>query len=31
MDLKFYRHNLIVATEGRAFWILDEVPVLGVA
>jgi hypothetical protein len=28
MDLKFYRHNLIVATEGRAFWILDDVPVL---
>ena len=28
MDLKFYRHNLIVATEGRGFWILDDVPVL---
>jgi photosystem II stability/assembly factor-like uncharacterized protein len=28
MDLKFYRHNLIVATEGRAFWILDDVPVV---
>jgi photosystem II stability/assembly factor-like uncharacterized protein len=28
MDLKFYRHNLILATEGRGFWILDEVPVL---
>jgi photosystem II stability/assembly factor-like uncharacterized protein len=28
MDLKFYRRNLIVATEGRAFWILDDVPVL---
>jgi photosystem II stability/assembly factor-like uncharacterized protein len=28
MDLKFYRHNLIVATEGRAFWILDDVPVI---
>jgi photosystem II stability/assembly factor-like uncharacterized protein len=28
MDLKFYRHNLIVATEGRGFWILDEVPAL---
>jgi photosystem II stability/assembly factor-like uncharacterized protein len=26
MDLKFYRHNLIVATEGRGFWILDDVP-----
>ena len=28
MDLKFYRHNLIVATEGRGFWILDDVPVV---
>jgi hypothetical protein len=28
MDLKFYRKNLIVATEGRAFWIVDDVPVL---
>jgi hypothetical protein len=28
MDLKFYRHNLIVATEGRGFWILDDVPVI---
>jgi photosystem II stability/assembly factor-like uncharacterized protein len=28
MDLKFYRHNLIVATEGRGFWMLDEVPAL---
>jgi photosystem II stability/assembly factor-like uncharacterized protein len=28
MDLKFYRHNLIVATEGRGLWILDEVPAL---
>ncbi|MGA2260776.1 MAG: glycosyl hydrolase [Acidobacteriota bacterium] len=28
MDLKIYRHNLIVATEGRGFWILDELPVV---
>jgi len=28
MDLKFYRHNLIAATEGRGFWILDDVPVV---
>jgi photosystem II stability/assembly factor-like uncharacterized protein len=28
MDLKVYRHNLIVATEGRAFWILDELPIV---
>jgi photosystem II stability/assembly factor-like uncharacterized protein len=28
MDLKIYRHNLIVATEGRAFWILDDLPVI---
>jgi len=28
MDLKFYRHNLIVATEGRGLWILDAVPAL---
>jgi hypothetical protein len=28
MDLKVYRHNLIVATEGRAFWILDDLPVV---
>ena len=28
MDLKFYRHNLVVATEGRGFWILDDVPAL---
>jgi photosystem II stability/assembly factor-like uncharacterized protein len=26
MDLKVYRRNLIVATEGRAFWILDDLP-----
>jgi hypothetical protein len=24
MDLKIYRHNLIVATEGRAFWLLED-------
>ena len=28
MDLKVYRHNLIVATEGRGFWILDDLPVV---
>ncbi len=28
MDLKIYRHDLIVATEGRAFWILDDLPVV---
>jgi hypothetical protein len=28
MDLKIYRHNLIVATEGRSFWILDNLPVV---
>jgi photosystem II stability/assembly factor-like uncharacterized protein len=28
MDLKIYRRNLIVATEGRAFWILDNLPVV---
>ena len=28
MDLKFYRHQLIVATEGRGFWILDDLPVV---
>jgi hypothetical protein len=28
MDVKFYRHNLIVATEGRGLWILDAVPAL---
>jgi photosystem II stability/assembly factor-like uncharacterized protein len=28
MDLKLYRKNLIVATEGRGFWILDAVPVV---
>jgi hypothetical protein len=28
MDLKVYRKNLIVATEGRAFWILDDLPVV---
>jgi len=28
MDIKFYRHNLILATEGRGFWILDDVPVI---
>jgi photosystem II stability/assembly factor-like uncharacterized protein len=28
MDLKVYRKNLIVATEGRGFWILDAVPVV---
>src|SRR5260221_6121327 len=28
MDLKVYRRNLIVATEGRAFWIVDALPVV---
>jgi photosystem II stability/assembly factor-like uncharacterized protein len=28
MDLKIYRHNLIVATEGRGFWIFDDLPVV---
>jgi photosystem II stability/assembly factor-like uncharacterized protein len=28
MDLKIYRRNLIVATEGRAFWILDNLPLV---
>jgi photosystem II stability/assembly factor-like uncharacterized protein len=28
MDLKVYRRNLIVATEGRGFWILDALPVV---
>ena len=28
MDLKIYRHNLIVATEGRGFWILDQLPIV---
>ena len=28
MDLKVYRKNLIVATEGRAFWIVDALPVV---
>jgi photosystem II stability/assembly factor-like uncharacterized protein len=28
MDLKIYRKNLIVATEGRGFWILDALPVV---
>lgn len=28
MDVKFYRHNLIVATEGRGFWVMDDVPAL---
>jgi photosystem II stability/assembly factor-like uncharacterized protein len=26
MDMKIYRHNVIVATEGRAFWVLDDLP-----
>src|SRR4029079_15195699 len=26
MDLKVYRKNLIVATEGRSFWIVDDLP-----
>jgi len=28
MDLKIYRRNLIVATEGRSFWIVDALPVV---
>jgi photosystem II stability/assembly factor-like uncharacterized protein len=28
MDLKVYRKNLIVITEGRSFWILDALPVV---
>ncbi|HYT73285.1 MAG TPA: hypothetical protein VEL79_00930 [Vicinamibacterales bacterium] len=28
MDLKVYRRNLIVATEGRGFWIVDALPVV---
>jgi photosystem II stability/assembly factor-like uncharacterized protein len=28
MDLKVYRHELVVATEGRGFWILDALPVV---
>jgi len=28
MDLKVYRKNLIVATEGRGFWIADALPVV---
>src|SRR5207253_11362767 len=28
MDLKVYRRDLIVATEGRAFWIFDGLPVM---
>ncbi len=28
MDMKFFRRNLVVATEGRGFWILDDVPIL---
>ena len=28
MDLKVYRRNLIVATEGRAFWVFDDLPVI---
>lgn len=28
MDLKVYRNELIVATEGRGFWILEGLPVL---
>jgi len=28
MDLKVYRNELIVATEGRAFWLLEGLPVL---
>jgi hypothetical protein len=28
MDLKIYRKNLIVATEGRSFWIVDALPVV---
>jgi photosystem II stability/assembly factor-like uncharacterized protein len=28
MDLKIYRKNLIVATEGRGFWIMDHLPIV---
>jgi hypothetical protein len=28
MDLKVYRKNLIVATEGRSFWVVDALPVV---
>jgi photosystem II stability/assembly factor-like uncharacterized protein len=28
MDLKVFRKNLIVATEGRSFWVLDALPVV---
>ncbi len=28
MDLKIYRNDLIVATEGRAFWVFDGLPVI---
>jgi hypothetical protein len=28
MDLKMYRRNVIVATEGRGFWILDQLPIV---
>src|SRR5207249_1036012 len=28
MDLKVYRRNLIVATEGRSFWVVDALPVV---
>jgi hypothetical protein len=28
MDLKIYRNELIVATEGRAFWVLDGLPIV---
>jgi photosystem II stability/assembly factor-like uncharacterized protein len=28
MDVKVYRKNLIVATEGRSFWIVDALPVV---
>ena len=28
MDLKIYRHNLIVATQGRAFWLLEDLPAI---
>jgi hypothetical protein len=28
MDLKVYRDELIVATEGRAFWVLDGLPIV---
>jgi hypothetical protein len=28
MDLKVFRKNLIVATEGRSFWVVDALPVV---